>query len=269
MSKRWCFTINNWTDQDLVTMKAVPSQYIVIGKEVGESGTPHLQGYITFKQNKRLTALKKLHSTAHWEIAKGTSQQAADYCKKDGDFEEIGDLPSQGKRTDLSAACAMVKEGKSMTEIADAHPETFAKFSRGLRELKLVLDKPYTPAGLRGIWFYGAPGTGKSRQARESYPNAYLKSQNKWWDGYAGERAVILDDLDINALGHYLKIWADRYPCHGETKGGTVNLQHDVIVVTSNYSIEQLWPDDVEMQTAIARRFKKRNFSEHPYNSHP
>jgi hypothetical protein len=40
---------------------------------------------------------------------------------------------------------------------------------------------------VRGIWYWGAPGTGKSREARAKYPDAYLKAQNKWWDGYTGQ----------------------------------------------------------------------------------
>jgi len=42
--------------------------------------------------------------------------------------------------------------------------------------------------------------------------------------------------MDTPALGHYLKIWADKYACTGETKGGNLNLQHEKIVVTSNFS---------------------------------
>ena len=79
---------------------------------------------------------------------------------------------------------------------------------------------------VRGEWYWGEPGTGKSRAARANFPDAYLKAQNKWWDGYTGQQYVILDDLDTDVLGHYLKIWADRYACTGEVKGGTIPLFH-------------------------------------------
>lgn len=256
ISKRWCYTLNNYTDNEVEAAKKIECLYHVFGYEEGDNGTPHLQGFITFKGNKRLSALKKILSRAHWEVAKGTSAQAADYCRKDGNYWSTGTEPSPGKRTDLEVACEMLKQGQSLLSVATECPTTFVKFGRGLRDLKLILDRPHTPPGLRGIWYWGPPGVGKSRRARDEYPTAYLKGQNKWFDGYNGESAIILDDLDTNTLGHHLKIWADRYPCTGETKGGTVNLQHDVFVVTSNYPPSHFWPDDEEMQNAIERRFK-------------
>lgn len=132
---------------------------------------------------------------------------------------------------------------------------------RGLNLLR-SLAPPYDHEDVRGLWYYGEPGTYKSSTAREKFPGAYLKAQNKWWDGYTDQQAVILDDLDKGGqcLGHYLKIWADRYACQGETKGGHVNLQHRALIVTSNYSIEQLWGDDPEMCQAIKRRFVCTHF---------
>jgi hypothetical protein len=57
-------------------------------------------------------------------------------------------------------------------------------------------------------------------------------------------------------LGHYLKIWGDKWPCTGEVKGSTVPLMHTAIIITSNYTPEELWPDDDELLKAIRRRFK-------------
>ncbi len=97
----------------------------------------------------------------------------------------------------------------------------------------------------KGIWIWGASGVGKSRYARDNYPEAYKKLANKWWCGYQGETHVLLEDLDPNheKLGYHLKIWADRYHAPGETKGGLVPLTFEKIIVTSQYRPEQLFTD--------------------------
>lgn len=66
--------------------------------------------------------------------------------------------------------------------------------------------------------------------------------------------------MDVSCLGHYLKIWADKWACFGEYKGGTVPLMYEVFVVTSNYSIEELFASDATLAKAIARRFNVVEF---------
>jgi len=122
----------------------------------------------------------------------------------------------------------------------------------------VVEDAP----GVRGVWYYGPPGTGKSHTAREKFPGSYIKAQSKWWDGYIGQRSVILDDLDTNVLGHHLKIWLDKYAHSGEVKGGTLKLDYDTFVVTSNYTPEDLWKDDPIMAQAVRRRCVFTHFTE-------
>lgn len=84
-ARRWCFTLNNWSQADYATMLQCYT-HLIVGKETGENGTPHLQGYVEFKTPTRFSTLKKKFPTAHWEKAKGDRQHNITYCSKDGDF---------------------------------------------------------------------------------------------------------------------------------------------------------------------------------------
>jgi len=61
-----------------------------MGDEIGDNGTPHVQGFIIMNIRTEFSRMKNIFPTAHLEVMRGNSQQAADYCKKDGDFVEIG-----------------------------------------------------------------------------------------------------------------------------------------------------------------------------------
>lgn len=95
--KHWVFTLNNPLPGDDGGLWLLPYEYAVLGNEVGESGTPHIQGYVIFKKKYRLAQLKA-HSAqghrAHWEPQSqySTPAQAAEYCMKDGNFKEFGEL---------------------------------------------------------------------------------------------------------------------------------------------------------------------------------
>lgn len=111
---------------------------------------------------------------------------------------------------------------------------------------------------VKGLWVYGPPGSGKSHYARMNFTDIYIKAQNKWFDGYVGQKVILLDDFDTSVLGHYLKIWSDKWECSGEIKGGTVNLKHTKFIITSNYLLSELWKDDEPMRRAIERRFEMK-----------
>lgn len=271
-ARGYCFTINNPTDSDREALEKIECRYMVLGNEVGEEGTKHIQGYVLFKSPRSFEAIKKLMPRAHIEVQRGTSKQAADYCKKDGDFIERGDPPKEKsdggdmEKRRWEEAFQAAKEGR----MEDIPADIFVKHYRTMKEIrKDYMVKPDDADDVTGVWMYGGPGVGKSRAARERYPNAYLKMQNKWWDGYQDEEYVILDDFDSKELGHHLKIWADRYSFLAETKGGAIHIRPKKIVITSNYA-----PDDpkfgwdAEMVGAIKRRFKVEHFLSYSVNNY-
>lgn len=241
-------------------MQALDCVYLLYGREQGESGTPHLQGFIKFDNARSFQSVKKLIPRAHIESCR-VPQKAIEYCLKDGDIFEKGTRPEKNGGDSLVEKQARNKRLteaplEELVRMGEVHPCQVPN----LKKARLILQQeqpPYQAEDVRGVWIYGPPGVGKSHAARQD-GDVFIKSQNKWFDGYTGQKTILLDDFDKQGvcLGHYLKIWADKWACTGEVKGGTINLQHDKFVITSNYQPNQLWTEDDELLQAIERRFK-------------
>lgn len=266
MSRRYCFTINNPAcDEEYCIIARKLHSYIVVGQEEGENGTPHLQGYIEFKEKKSLKWLKEhVSERAHFEVAKGNSLQASDYCKKDGNYVEDGvRTKTPGEKGDQekrrwTEAFAAAKRGDFDAiddELRVRHYNTWKTIAKDF------MGHPDDLLDVCGIWLYGESGNGKSHAARDMAKGSqyYEKMANKWWDGYQNEPIVILDDIDPNhkCLGHHLKIWADKYAFVAEAKGNAIRIRPRLFICTSQYPIEKVF-DDYETVTALKRRFKEQ-----------
>lgn len=147
--RSWCFTLNNYTAAEEDEMKAMDCKFMVFGHEVGdEEGTEHLQGYVHFKTNQRLTTVKKLQGRAHWELAKGDSDANVKYCTKQDLAPFLkGDQPAGKKRTGELGGAAQQKRYKDAWDAAKAGnleeiPEDILiRHYRTLKEIK----KDYMP----------------------------------------------------------------------------------------------------------------------------
>ena len=84
--RRVCFTLNNYNEVDWNTIihRYTSSMLLCVGKEVGENGTPHLQGYVEFKNPKKWQTVKNLFPRSHLEKARGSRQDNIAYCSKSG-----------------------------------------------------------------------------------------------------------------------------------------------------------------------------------------
>ena len=195
--RNWCFTLNNYSEDEYQEVWNTKCKYLVIGKEIGECGTPHLQGYIEFEHGKTLSAVKVINKRIHWEVRKGTAKQASDYCKKDNNFAEQGQQSSQGHRTDLDEVTSLILV-KDFNPLE--HASTYVKYHSGLDKL-IGLTYPPRNSKPEVHWLYGKAGTGKTRYVIDNYTDVYIKDHTKWWNGYR-QQEVILSMTLIHISGN-------------------------------------------------------------------
>lgn len=157
----WVFTLNNYTSEEYdgictsLSDQTIAS-YAVIGREIGEEGTPHLQGFVCFSNRKTMRAAKQiLGDRVHLEMRRGTAKQAADYCKKEKDFVEYGTPPSTGGGCQWKTFVTWLKsrdKRPSDGDLLDEFPHLMARYSRGclmLRNHHHPLRCPRLPNDLR------------------------------------------------------------------------------------------------------------------------
>ncbi len=254
--KHWIFTINNPTEDDTPCFDKIA--YMIVAQEVGKNGTPHIQGYVCFKNRQRLSAVKKIFPRAWLHIKNGSVKEAIDYCKKDGDFLEYGDVPmtaSEGmtKRWDEAFECAKLGAFEEIPK--DMLIRYYHAFKR------INQDFPVKPADLESKdnkWIVAPTGYGKSTYARRTWPDFYDKAPNKWFVGYKGQATLLLDDFgpeQCKYLHWYIKRWADLFSFPMETKGGGTQIRPRRVVLTSQYTIEECF-EDPKVVAAIKNRFE-------------
>lgn len=122
--------------------------YLLYGREVGEQGTPHLQGYVVFESRRTLQFVRNISPNAHWETRRGSARQAIDYCKKDGQFEEFGQPPVEpGHRSDIDRYKVWLKEQAtppSERDIAEEFTSLYMRYPKQCIKLSKMLCPPLT-----------------------------------------------------------------------------------------------------------------------------
>lgn len=264
-SKWWFGTWNNPRTDWKEIVASFGATYSCAQLEKGErEATPHIQFVLYFESEHKSSDFK---GTPCWlkAIRAKNAEAVIRYCSKEDTRVEgphiVGKPPITGitkKTEEFKNALKLTKEGKWQ----DVEANILIPYLPNLQKLSAFYTVPKAPQGTRGHWWHGPPGAGKTFRARMEHPDAYLKAQNKWWDNYAQQDVVILDDFDQmgKVLGHHLKLWLDAYPLHGEIKHGTVALSYSKFIITSNYTPEEIWPEDPTLCTAIRRRCKFEEF---------
>lgn len=271
-SRGWVFTLNNYSEAEEADVQARAVEdsvrYIVYGREIGDSGTPHLQGYVEWRTVRSLRRVREFNSRAHWERRRGTPIQAREYCVKDGNFWEWGELPAQGRRTDLEAIRARLDEGAGSLEIARHYFGDWCRYGKAFEQYQmLVAAQEMREVEVEVLW--GCTGGGKTytaiQRSLERGGGYFILVQGNgglWFPGYAGEQNLIIDDFD----GSWIRFRSllrilDKYPLKVEDKGKHVVARWLHVTITSNID-PMLWYTEEDYRPLQRRISSVERFTE-------
>lgn len=243
--------MNNPISNDLPWQE--PVKYAIWQREIGESGTPHLQGYVECTKRMTLNQMKKLVPElegAHWETRKGRRDQARDYCRKEESRAEgpweFGDWAaragSQGERSDLLELHALAKAGTRTVDVMEMMPAAYMRYAKQYAHVASLYAKvEYLPREV--VVHYGPTGAGKTRLALAS-DDLWMKPacDSNWYDGYVGQETAVIDEFTGQMSLHTLLRLLDCYKFFVPVKGGFTQWSPRVVIITTNFHPRQ-WYD--------------------------
>ena len=249
----------------LAYLKTDKCTYLLCRKGLNKRGEEHAHIYVHYSSPRMINSTKTFG--AHIATCRGSPAQNVAYIESHHPdlVEEFGTLP-KGKQDVTEMWDSFVEELKSGE--VDKYSKMYARYShyadqRVAEVKKKTLKKFNGDLRNKNVWIYGPTGSGKSLAARYcDSEHIYPKMVNKWWDGYNGEKVVIMDDLDpqrAKMLADKIKVWSDRYPFLAEKKNSAFCVSPGYnLIITSNYSIDECF--DEEDAKAIKRRFTVLKF---------
>lgn len=243
-ARAFVFTINNYTQDDIQSVKKLKCQYIVYGYEVAPTtGTKHIQGYVYFRNPISFKSLCKKIKRARIEIAKGNASQNRTYCTKSGDYVEEGEMPKQGCRNDLQSVREFVQDS-SHNPMRNLLMNTNVNYQAiRLAEKYLMYCEPVRTWEPEVRWYWGESGSGKTTGALAEFPDAFFKTgRNDWWCGYDAHEVIIIDEFRKDfCTYHDLLTLLGGAPYKFQIKGGSRQNLAKIIIITSCYHPETVY----------------------------
>ncbi len=190
---------------------------------------------------------------------RGSLAQNAEYCSKEGKLNEIGIRPqdSQGKRNDIKDLQEAIKQGVSRQEMFEQFPAAW-RYPRAAdayrQELEQSLGKAWRD--VKVFVYAGATGTGKTRTAL-SKEDPYLihGGDVNWFDGYSGQKTLIIDEWNNDRKIQFLLKVCDGYPLRLAIKGSFTYARWTNVYITTNLKREEFHPKAKQAhRSAFSRR---------------
>lgn len=244
VSKYWCFTWNNYTQDDLSKCLSIfkdKNVDYIVGEEVGDSGTPHLQGYIESKKSIRPIEFFNLSKNVHWEKRKGKREDNLTYCSKDNKYHTSfpkSFFPNSYTGDDLP------------TELFSWQSEVLS-----------LLD--VSPDDRTIIWIHGGYGKGKSKFCKylcfKKHASLLYGCSRDALFAVSGKEEIICINIPKRGRVDYTLLEQLKDGMFYSTKyeGKMVLMKPPHVLVFSNIS-----PEDIDDESIDKKRLKMINLDE-------
>ena len=277
--RAWVFTINNYTKPQEkyiaeVLYEAGKCQYLIAGRETGENGTNHLQGYVYFDCAKSAARVQSLlcprgDMTGAWHaLARGNPTEATAYCRKENNLlVETGTLPRgvgrcggpiekradnpDGLNAKLLEFQRDAKKGIKQAGLWEKHASVMIRYTSGCAKMVENYMNQGTKPVPTVFVLWGGTGTGKSHWVMDSFGRDTSKvywvtcgGGKIWWGGYEQQQAVVFDDFQAKNMDMQLfKLITDKYSCRVEPKGAQYPLTAKYYIFTTNENPDKWYRD--------------------------
>lgn len=268
-NRNWTLTLNNPTDDERALLMAIPPglvKYLIATDEVGESGTPHIQAYVSFHNAKTLTAVKKLLGSDRWHLERrrGSHYEAAAYCWKENEpFFEIGDRPvDEAPLNQWEDIRSMIDAGANEYEIAWKYPGTYAKACTGIQRMIGLRDQQrmneWRDVNVTYLW--GDPGVGKTRSVIDKHgADVYRVSNYKNpFDGYRGQPVILFEEFRSSLPIEDMLIYLDGYICTLPSRYADKVGTYTEVYLATNIPLDEQYPNMQVSQPATYAALLRR-----------
>lgn len=236
-SKYWC--LRTYTEP---TADPTKFRYLVWGDEKCPSnGRRHWQGYVEFHKKIAMHGVKLAFGDKGMNcgVRRESAEEASNYCKKEKIYLEHGTIVTQGQRTDLlTISQDLVSRKRTLDEVMEQEPAIYCRFRNGLADLAALslkkIAQEFRLVNVQVLW--GEPGSGKTRRAVEDSKDYYMVTVTspQWWDGYIGQKTIIIDDYYGDWKWNLLLRILDGYMLQLPVKGGFTYAVWTKVIITSN-----------------------------------
>lgn len=275
-SNRWCITV--WEDYVGEAWEPTMSpeiKYMVYQKErCPETNRGHWHVYVRYDKRKKFSTLRRVWPEgSHLEIARGSEEEARDYCTKEesrekegrelGEYDpEIGNR--QGERTDMEEIMDLIRTGATLRELTARYPGQCIRYHAGLQKM-IECVGPETPIEreVEVLILWGPTGTGKTHRILHAYPQAYLASPGRDpWGQYRGQATVLFDEFDwekwtLQEMNRFL----DKWRCPLDARYYNRYAEWTLAVICANSNPGSWWPSASPLlMDALKRRIRGKCF---------